>query len=152
MIKNSKLFLWYSIVVFSLVTLLNCGPRLYDFSFELGNNRADGELAMLIKSKQGFHIPSNHIIAKTWATYHGPFKYPPNDLYTISWTNESGGEYSALVDLRTAVTKKFKGYLIFKIDDANNLICSASDSYKGIETFTKTIEGKEGAVGGFIRN
>lgn len=142
MIKKIRLFVWCNIVVFSLFSFLGCGPSLYDYRFELNNNRESGECAMLLKSKKGSHLQSNHIMAKTWKTYHGPFKYPPNDLYSLYWVDENGDQYSAEADLRDIISKDFKGYLIFKIDNKNNLIYSVSNSYKGDELFNKTIKGK----------
>ena len=130
-------------MVFSSFPFLGCGPKLYDYTFELSNDRNSGECALLLETQKGFFLQSSHIVAKTWKTYSGPHKHPPNDLYTVRWIDENGDHYSAEADFRTAISKKFQGYLIFKINSQNNLIYSASQSYKGEEIFSEISRGKK---------
>ena len=143
MITRLKHLLWVCAMAFLFASIFGCGSRKYDFSFEIANNRSVGECALLIKSNGGFNIQFSRIVAKTWATYNGPFEYHPNDIYTISWVDENGHEYIAEVDLRNILSKRHTGYLIFRINDENNLISSASLSYKGDEMFSITTKGKK---------
>jgi hypothetical protein len=140
--EKTRLLVW-NVMMFLSLPLFGCGPKLYDYSFELSNDRNSGECAFLLESPKGFFLQSNHIVAKTWKTYSGPYKYPPNDLYTVRWIDENGDYYSAEADFRTAISKKFKGYLVFKVNSQNNLIYSASRDYKGEEIFSKVSRGKK---------
>jgi hypothetical protein len=56
----------------------------------------------------------------------GPMNHPPNDIFTVTWKNESGESFSRSVDLRKHISRYFGQEMIFQMDAEGNLNCKLS--------------------------
>lgn len=112
------------ILAFCIICLLagcNIYKKNYDYRVVI-KNTGEFELEdVSITSQKGLLHETGYVVKGAHAGLGAPQSTPPNDIYTIILKREDGFTEKHIVDLRDKVEKGFKGWLIFTINDRNEI-------------------------------
>lgn len=93
---------------------------------------------VIVQSSAGINFKLYIFANDTDSIIHGPFKYPPNDLFKILWQTNSGIIYEGDIDLKNLLKMRYKGFVVFEITKENSVNYSAKIGHKGENLFFKT--------------
>jgi hypothetical protein len=100
-------------------------PCQYDYDIKIRNSGTSSIYGIRFRKGQArddFDIREiKELKPKKQARKGGPSKYPPNCTFTISWKSSDNQKYSKTIDLEDQLGSKYKGTLLFCIDENNEL-------------------------------
>jgi hypothetical protein len=135
-----KIFILFLSVccIISFTILAGCGGKYFNYSLMLINSSGEDLSNVVVKSSAGIIFKLYIVSNGTTSIYHGPFEYPPNDLFEISWQTNSADIYKANIDLKNLLKKHYKGFVVFEINKHKSINYYAKIGHEGESLFFKT--------------